>query len=132
MSIMSDRKRYWTANPVYYGLLKEFARENKDNETEAEKLLWCHLSNNKLGLHFRRQHIIGCYIADFVCLRKNLIIEVDGGYHSQEKQVINDYLRTQDLEKMGFSVMRFTNDEIFYNLSNVLDEIFNKIATPQH
>lgn len=61
-----------------------------------------------------------------------MIIEVDGGYHSQEKQVIDDYLRTQDLEKMGFSVMRFTNEEIFYNLSSVLDLIFNKIATPQH
>ena len=88
-------------------------------------------TNNKIGLHFRRQHIIGCYIADFVCLKKSLIIEVDGGYHSQEKQIINDYLRTQDLERMGFKVMRFSNEEIMTNISNVLDTIFNEIAKPQ-
>lgn len=121
----------FTANPLYYGLLKKFAAENRNFQTEAEKLLWYHLSGNKIGLHFRRQHIIGCYIADFVCLKRNLIIEVDGGYHSQEDQVIHDYLRTQDLEKMGFSVMRFTNEEIMMNLSTVLDTIFNKIANPQ-
>ena len=121
----------YTANPVYYGLLKRFAEENRNFQTEAEKSLWHHISNNKIGLHFRRQHIIGCYIADFVCLKKSLIIEVDGGYHSQEKQIINDYLRTQDLERMGFKVMRFSNEEIMTNISNVLDTIFNEIAKPQ-
>ena len=124
-------KRYFTANPVYYGLLKHFAEENRNHPTAAESLLWHHLSNNKIGLHFRRQHIIGCYIADFVCLKKNLIIEVDGGYHSQQKQVINDYLRTQDLNDIGFTVMRFRNEDIESELSDVLDKIFNKIAAPQ-
>lgn len=120
-----------TANPVYYGLLKQFALENRRNQTEAEKLLWFHLSKNRIGLHFRRQHIIGCYIADFICVKKSLIIEVDGGYHSQQQQVIKDYLRTQDLEEMGFTVMRFSNEQIYSDLSNVLDQIFNKIAMPQ-
>ena len=69
---------YDTSDPSYYGLLKVYASENKKYQTEAEKMLWLHLRGNKLGLHFRRQHIIGCYIADFVCLKKKIIIEVDG------------------------------------------------------
>ena len=123
--------RHWnTANPLCYDLLKRYAYKNRYNQTEAEQNLWYHLSGNHLGLHFRRQHIIGCYIADFICVKRNLIIEIDGGYHSQEEQKIKDYLRTEDLEKMGFEVMRFSNDEIFRNLPEVLDKIFNKIAKP--
>lgn len=123
---------HWnTANPLYYELLKGFAYNNRYNQTEAEQELWYHLSGNQLGLHFRRQHIIGCYIADFVCIRRKLIIEIDGGYHSQEEQIIKDYLRTEDLNKMGFEVMRFTNDEIYSNLSEVLDKIFNYISVPR-
>ena len=122
--------RHWnTADPMYYDLLKQYAYKNRYNQTEAEQNLWYHLSGNQLGLHFRRQHIIGCYIADFICVKRNLIIEIDGGYHSQEEQKIKDYLRTEDLEKMGFEVMRFSNDEIFRNLPEVLDKIFNRIAT---
>lgn len=123
--------RHWnTANPLYYDLLKRYAYKNRYNQTEAEQNLWYHLSGNHLGLHFRRQHIIGCYIADFICVKRNLIIEIDGGYHSQEEQKIKDYLRTEDIEKMGFEIMRFSNDEIFRNLPEVLDKIFNKIAKP--
>ena len=123
--------RHWnTANPLYYDLLKQYAYKNRYNQTEAEQNLWYHLSGNQLGLHFRRQHIIGCYIADFICVKRNLIIEIDGGYHSQVEQKIKDYLRTEDLEKMGFEVMRFSNDEILRNLPEVLDKIFNKIAKP--
>lgn len=123
---------HWnTANPLYYELLKGFAYKNRYNQTEAEQELWYHLSGNQLGLHFRRQHIIGCYIADFVCIKRKLIIEIDGGYHSQEEQTIKDYLRTEDLNKMGFEVMRFTNDEICSNLSEVLDKIFNYISVPR-
>ena len=74
--------RHWnTANPLYYDLLKRYAYKNRYNQTEAEKNLWYHLSGNHLGFHFRRQHIIGCYIADFICVKRNLIIEIDGGYH---------------------------------------------------
>lgn len=116
---------------MYYELLKKFAYKNRYNQTEAEQELWYRLSGNKLGLHFRRQHIIGCYIADFICVKRKLIIEIDGGYHSQEEQIIKDYLRTEDLRDMGYEVMRFTNDEIFSNLSEVLDKIFNYISVPK-
>ena len=121
---------YNTADPFYYGMLKEYASENRKFQTDAERMLWRYLSTNKLGIHFRRQHIIGCYIADFVCLRKKLIIEVDGGYHSQKKQAIKDYYRTEDFERMGFKVLRFRNEEIETNISLVLDQIFNKLSKP--
>ena len=121
---------YNTADPFFYGMLKEYAAENRRFQTDAERMLWRCLSTNKLGIHFRRQHIIGCYIADFVCLRKKLIIEVDGGYHSQKKQAIKDYYRTEDLERMGFKVIRFRNEDIETNISLVLDQIFNKLSEP--
>ena len=121
---------YNTADPFYYGMLKEYAAENRKFQTDAERMLWRRLSTNKLGLHFRRQHIVGCYIADFVCLRKKLIIEVDGGYHSQKEQSIKDYYRTEDLERMGFKVLRFRNEDIETNISLVLDQIFNKLSEP--
>ena len=121
---------YDTSDPSYYGLLKVYASENKKYQTEAEKMLWLHLRGNKLGLHFRRQHIIGCYIADFVCLKKKIIIEVDGGYHSQPAQAIKDYYRTEQLESLGFKVLRFRNEDIYSNVVLVLDQIFNAIARP--
>ena len=121
---------YDTSDPSYYGLLKVYASENKKYQTEAEKMLWLHLRGNKLGPHFRRQHIIGCYIADFVCLKKKIIIEVDGGYHSQYAQAIKDYYRTEKLESLGFKVLRFRNEDIFSNVVFVLDQIFNAIARP--
>ena len=118
---------YCTADPFYYGLLKGFAQENRKFQTDAERLLWDRLSSNKLGVSFRKQHIIGCYIADFICLSRKLIVEVDGGYHSQEEQEIKDYLRTEQLEKMGYKVIRFKNEEIYNNISDVLDTIFNNL-----
>lgn len=118
---------YEMADPCYYGVLKVYAKENRNNQTEAERLLWRYLSSNQLGLHFRRQHIIGCYIADFVCLKRRLIVEVDGGYHAQNEQQINDYLRTVDLERMGFKVIRLKNDDIFQDVSKALDFIFDNL-----
>ena len=116
---------YNTADPFYYGMLKEYASENRKFQTDAERMLWRYLSTNKLGIHFRRQHIIGCYIADFVCLRKKLIIEVDGGYHSEPRQAEDDEIRSRRLENMGFHVLRFSNEEILNNLEDVEDRILD-------
>ena len=121
---------YDTSDPSYYGLLKVYASENKKYQKKEKKMLWLHLRGNKLGLHFRRQHIIGCYIADFVCLKKKIIIEVDGGYHSQYAQAIKDYYRTEKLESLGFKVLRFRNEDIYSNVVFVLYQIFNAIARP--
>ena len=76
-----------------------------------------------MGVDFLRQHIVGDYIADFASRHGGLIIEVDGGYHSEPRQQIDDRLRENDLEQMGFHVMRFSNEEVLYNVDHVLNQI---------
>ena len=114
---------YQLADSSLYGLLKQFVKKNRKDETPAETVLWRFLRNDQLGVHFRRQHIIGEYIADFACLPKRLIIEVDGGYHQLPTQQISDSKRTAWLEKKGFKVVRFTNEEILFNTDNTIKKI---------
>jgi len=116
-----------SADVIEYPLLWAFAKENRNNPTEAERLLWFYLSNKQLGVRFRRQHIIGQYIADFACLEKMLIIELDGGYHSLPEQQIRDEQRTADLQEKGYRVIRFTNEELFNGIDLVLTKIKNAL-----
>ena len=103
-----------------YDLLKEFAKENRKNPTEAESILWNCVKARQLGLPFRRQHIIGEFIADFVCLPAMLVIELDGGYHQLPEQQVSDEQRQQWLESNGFKVIRFTNEEIIGDIDKVI------------
>ena len=119
--------QYCTCNPANYGKLKEFAKENKKHATEAESIMWHLLKNNSLGFPFRRQHIIGDFIADFVCLPKMLIIELDGGYHQLPEQSVKDEERTLWLNNHGFEVIRFTNEQIVGDTDNVLRIIKKKL-----
>ena len=112
----------WAASDRYE-LLKNFARENRRNATLAENVLWEHLRNKSLGDEFRRQHIIFDFIADFVCIDKKLIVEVDGGYHSEGEQQIEDSIRTAQLNNLGFRVIRFTNEEVLNEITQVLEKI---------
>ncbi len=89
----------------------------------AEEYLWEHLRGGALGVDFLRQHIVGDYIADFASRHGGLIIEVDGGYHAERQQQEDDAVREQALEQMGFHVMRFTNEEILYDIDIVLQQI---------
>jgi very-short-patch-repair endonuclease len=73
------------------------------------------------GLRFRRQHPIGKYIVDFVCLEKLLILEIDGGQHAIEKE--KDSLRDNWLIPEGYRILRFWNNEVFENLPGVLETI---------
>ena len=114
---------YQTAAPALYPLLRGYARENRNNPKEAETLLWNYLRAEGLGAIFKRQHIIGGYIADFACISSKLIIELDGGYHQLPQQKTNDDLRTGWLESRGYTVLRFTNEELFNGIDNVLDKI---------
>lgn len=122
---------YEMADPITYSLLKEFAYENRKNPTEAEAVLWDYLKGNFFGSHFRRQHVIRLFVADFVCLKKKLIIEIDGGYHQLPEQQISDQERTEWLESRGFKVLRFTNDEISGNIDGVLECIKTYIIKEQ-
>ncbi|KQR68198.1 leucine--tRNA ligase [Pedobacter sp. Leaf176] len=114
---------YETGDPLLWEILKTNARVNRGNQTDAENALWQELRNNKTGHKIRRQHPIGTYIADFICLNKRLIIEVDGGYHVENQD--SDIARTDALNQLGFDVIRFSNDEVLSNSGDV----FNKIKT---
>ena len=100
------------ADPMNYGLLKENAKEMRKNPTEAESAFWSIVSGSNLGVKFRRQHIIGNYIVDFVCLEKKLIVEIDGGYHDDPEQQIADNLRSKELKEYGFTILRLRNEEV--------------------
>ncbi len=117
------RRNFELADPFFYDRLKAFARENRRNQTEAEEFLWRQLKGNALGVKFKRQLIIQNYIADFACLEKSLIIEVDGGYHYIQEQMELDAYRKEDLEKLGFKVLRFRNEEIIIEIEQVLKTI---------
>ena len=116
---------YKTASPDRYELLKAFARENRKNATLAENVLWEYLRNGELEEKSLRQHIIGDYIVDFVSRHDGLVIEVDGGYHSEPRQQEEDKLREEVLEQMGYHVIRFTNEEVLCDIENVLNQIEN-------
>ena len=117
---------YNTASPDRYTLLKDFALKNKQFPTEAEKLLWQYICAKQLTVKFNRQHIIGDYIVDFVCIEKKLVVEVDGGYHSEYEQIEKDEFRTERLNEMGFTVIRFSNEEVLGNTPSVINIIKNK------
>lgn len=118
-----DKDFYRTAAPDRYGHLKMWARENRNHMTDAERHIWHYLRGNQLGFKFLRQHIIADYIVDYVCLEKKLIIEIDGGYHSEPHQQDDDAMRTKRLNSLGFRVIRFTNEEILTDLLNTLSTI---------
>ena len=120
------RHKYQTA-VSNYELLQEFALHNRNNPTEAETILWKYLKGGRMGEHFRRQHVILDYIPDFVCLTKQLIIEIDGGYHLEGEQPQRDEERTEELMRQGFRVLRFTNDEVIGDIDSVLETISKEI-----
>ena len=118
---------YQTANPMVYELLKENAKHNRAHPTQAEAIMWQLLKGKQLGISFRRQHIIGEYIVDFICLECKLVVEIDGGYHATLQQQENDMLRTQWLNNYGFNVIRFTNEEVINATETVIKRIKENI-----
>jgi methylmalonyl-CoA mutase len=123
------RKGFETADLRIWEALKANSKDNRQNPTEAENLLWQLLRNSQTGYKIRRQHAIDGYIADFVCLSKGLVIEVDGRYHDFTKE--QDEIRTSILNDEGFEVIRFTNEEVLYNTQNVIQTIKHKLDSQQ-
>ncbi|OGT87899.1 MAG: DNA (cytosine-5-)-methyltransferase [Gammaproteobacteria bacterium RIFOXYA12_FULL_61_12] len=94
--------------------------------TDAERHLWYRLRGKQVeGLRFRRQHPIGPYVVDFVCLSRRLIVELDGGQHAEQA----GYDRTRDswLSSEGFRVLRFWNDQVFKQTDEVLAVIYSEM-----
>jgi len=97
------------------------AKRLRQNMTEAEQKLWQALRARQLGRKFRRQHPLGPYIVDFVCLQDKLVIEVDGGQHLL--QVRSDQARTHWLQKSGYRVLRFWNNNVLKDINTVMERI---------
>lgn len=118
---------HWnTANSLTYPILKNKRKVMRDNMTPAEERLWEEIKSKKLGVKFRRQHIIGNYIPDFVAISCKLIIEVDGEIHKYQKDA--DEQRTFELNQKGYKVIRFTNEEVMQDINHVLEKIKNQIS----
>jgi very-short-patch-repair endonuclease len=106
---------------------KDRARELRKNPTDAERALWKHLRLRQARGHkFRRQQIIGQYVVDFVCFERRLIIEVDGGQHSEESAY--DRERDKWLAEQGFHVLRFWNNQVLKEMEAVR-EVIEKALT---
>ena len=97
------------------------AKQLRQKSTLAEKIIWHQLRNRKLDSHkFRRQFPIEHYIVDFICLSEKLIIELDGKYHEGPDQIGYDQVRSIFLEAGGYKILRFTNQQVTDELSDVL------------
>ena len=103
--------------------MKAFAKENRKYMTEAESVFWQCVRGNALGHKFLQQHIIGDYIVDFLCRDAQVVVEIDGGYHSERQQMEDDAVRQQWLESIGYVVIRFTNQEVVCDIDNTLDKV---------
>ena len=123
-------KRYTreTSKDGVYVKLKPESQRMRLNPTSAEKKLWDHLRNKKLGFRFRRQHQIDRFIVDFVCLTAFLVVEVDGGVH--QSQMERDAKRDEIILSMGFRLIRFSNQEVLENIDSVLAVIQQALPGP--
>jgi len=100
------------------------AGELRKQMTPAEKKLWVYLRALRAsGIHFRRQHAIGKYVADFCAPRKRLVIELDGSQHLEQRE--RDEERTAFLESQGYRVLRFWNHDVMNNIEAVIREIMD-------
>jgi very-short-patch-repair endonuclease len=99
---------------------KQFARALRHHLTDAEQKLWHYLRGEQLGCKFRRQHPLGSYIVDFICLERRLIIEIDGVQHLDSQQ---DAARDQWLNQQGFHVLRYWDNQVLTEIEAVLADI---------
>ncbi len=108
------------SNPDWYNLLKGYAKRMRENPTDAESYLWNQLKGKALGVGFKRQCVILDFIADFYCPEREIIIEVDGYYHNYAEQITLDEARTKRLEAKGYRILRFTNEQVMFEIENVI------------
>jgi len=110
---------------------KTFARNLRKSETDAERKIWQQLRGHSLkGAKFRRQHPVGPYIVDFICINEKLIIELDGSQHQQHQDY--DAERTAFLEQAGYRVLRFWDNDVLLRTESVMQAIFDAILVSPH
>ena len=116
-----------TSKKILQGKLQ---RRLRNNPTDAERRLWCYLRSRQVsGAKFRRQHPVDRYILDFVCFEPKVVIELDGSQHTESSRY--DAMRTAILERAGYVVLRFWNDDVFKQADAVLDVIWNTVTSRQ-
>ena len=102
--------------------IRDFARGLRRSTTEIEALVWSRLRRRQLGgYRFRRQHPVGRYVVDFVCLEQRLAVELDGDQHAEQAEY--DRARDDDIRQRGFRVLRFWDSEVLADLDAMLDTI---------
>jgi len=104
---------------------RTYAIELRKELAPAERKLWAVIRNDQLGVNFRRQHAIGNFIPDFVCIEKKLIIELDGSHHLEQEEY--DKERTQYLESQGYKVIRFWNNDVMNSIEGVILVVMNAL-----
>ncbi|HEY0603550.1 MAG TPA: endonuclease domain-containing protein [Herpetosiphonaceae bacterium] len=107
---------------------QERASQFRQAQTQAEDVLWERLRNRQIGnFKFRRQHTINGFIVDFCCLERDLVIEIDGPIHQQ--QIAYDVERSEVLQRLGYRVVRYTNEQVIQNIEIVLESIRQHLVT---
>ncbi len=102
-------------------------KQLRNDATQAEKMLWYELRNSLLdGRKFRRQHSVGSYILDFYCPEERLAIELDGEQHERDKQKEYDKKRTEYLNGLKITVIRFKNTDVIFGRDSVVKKILEK------
>lgn len=106
------------------GYLLKRRRALRRRQTHAESIIWSLLRKRQLhGLKFYRQYSVGNYILDFYCQSKNLAVEIDGRHHAEPEEIEYDRRRTEYLNKVGITVVRFWNDEVIGECEDVVGRI---------
>ena len=112
----------------YSKKFKTLARQLRKNMTEAESFLWQRIRRKQLkGRQFYRQKNIGNYIVDFYCPSAKVIVELDGGQHYTQEGIRRDQVRDNYLESLDFTILRFSDREVFKNIEGVLERIFEQL-----
>ena len=114
----------------YPSLQKSRARKLRKKLTDVENKLWSQLRGRQVsGVKFRRQHPIGPFIVDFCCVERGLVVELDGSQHAERNAA--DERRTRLIERSGYRVLRFWDNEVLINLYGVLERISEALEDPR-
>lgn len=107
---------------------KQLRQKLRNESPKAEVRLWNKLRGRQvLGLKFHRQYSIERFVVDFYCPKIKLVIEVDGDTHYRPEAIVNDHIRSDEFKRLGLSIIRFDNNDIYNNLSGVLDRVYEAV-----
>lgn len=103
-------------------------QELRHNSTAAEQLFWSKVRSKQFySLKFRRQHGIGSFIVDIYCPERKLVIEIDGDTHAEDSAILRDKQRTEYIEALGYTVIRYTNDDVLNNIDGVFEDLGKRL-----